>query len=143
MWYVQQRLYSTCVWSISTPLTNVFHGSAGSDVFHHLLHWKFSVYTCDTIVRFAFISATTRILRIAIPVGFIIALHIARGKHLSAYVVGIVRAISIHSDGIRRLGFYLNGLRVFGSTLVSGAFAMPADSVIFVGCLSTKRCCQG
>lgn len=43
--------------------------------------------------------------------------------------------ISIVADNI------LNGLRVFGSNFVNGAFAMPPDSVICGHVLSRITCC--
>lgn len=98
---------------------------------------------CVIFVGNVFICAKVCVHRIALLVCSVIASCVVGIKRHPAYGDSIVEAILIHSESIRRRGHHFKRAGVFGTIFVSDAFSMRADSVICLGCILKKKCCQG
>lgn len=128
------------VWSKAIPSNNVFHPSAGSDLFHYGFNREFYHYASVVSVGCVFAPAITCVLRVAVSVGLVTVLYDIGGKHHSLYGNGVANSVLIHCDHVRRCGYYFKRSQSFASIFFTSLFAMFADLFICAGGLSANTC---
>lgn len=90
LWSVLGWLYSIRVWSTAIPSNDIFHLSAGPDVFHYVLHWKISNHACVVSVDSFFVYEFTFVLCTAVSACSVISSRLVGGKSHPVYGDGIV-----------------------------------------------------
>lgn len=133
------RLYTVLAWSVPVLWDKILCSFVCPHMPGYRLHCKISIYVCTIFAGFVFVDEVPWVWHDVILFGSENTFGVVWGWFHFVHGYCIVYSVPVFLTLYGVTDMALNGLKVFDSDFVRGAFALRSDSFICATGLSTKK----